>query len=117
MLADELDEVVVADAQAQQEAAREGLVDGAQRVGHRHGVAGVDVGDAGGDLDGAGALEQPGGRHERVTPDGLGDPERPVAQLLGFSDELHALRRGQLVEHPRPDADASQVDASHAHGP
>ena len=47
VVAHPVDEVLVAHAEAEQEPAGEGLLQRALGVGHRHGVTGVDVGDAG----------------------------------------------------------------------
>ena len=92
MFAEVLHQVLVADSDTQQEASRKRLLDGALSVGHRHRVAGVDVGDSGGGLDGGRALKQERGHHERVPSDRLGVPDRPEAQFLCFGREFDGVR-------------------------
>ena len=111
-----LHQLPMADPEPQEEAARMRLLDGALGVGHRHRVAGVDVGDARRDRDGVGALKQQGGHHERVPTDRLRNPNGAVAQLLHLSGEFNSTHRGHLVQHRGPDPDPSHVRVSGSHG-
>src|SRR5690606_11432246 len=75
----------------------------------------VDAGDARGELECRGALEQQRGVDERVAADGLGDPQRPEAQLLDQPGERGGVSGGHGVERPGPDAHSPQVHGGRAH--
>ena len=115
MLAHAGDEVAVADAEAEQEAAGERLGEGLLAGGHGHGVAGVDVGDAGGELELARGRQQDRRRDERVAADGLGHPQGTEAELLDDLRGALGLGGGEGVDAAVPDADAAEVDGGLAH--
>ena len=70
-----LDHWHVRDAKPQQEATVGLLVQSLVRVRRRHGVAGIDVGDAGCDDKIACAREQPGGKRNGIAPPAFGYPQ------------------------------------------
>ncbi|MBV9255247.1 MAG: hypothetical protein JO054_13530 [Actinobacteria bacterium] len=105
----------MAHAEAQEEPTRERLLQRTLGVGHREGVTGVDVGDAGGDLQLGRRAEQQRGGDERVAGDRLGDPQRGEPKLLDASGELLRLRRRDGVQCARPDPNSSDVDRLSSH--
>ncbi len=113
---DPIDEMGVADTQAQQEPPGERLLQGALGVGHGDGVAGVDVGDAGGHLQCRRGRQQQGGGDERVAAHGLRDPQRREAEGLEVEGGLLGVGRRDAVERPRPDTDAAEIECLVPHG-
>jgi hypothetical protein len=104
------DEAEVANPDAEQEAARERLLEGSLRVGHGHGVARVDVGDAGRDFDRGGSAEQQRRSDEGIPPEPFGDPQRREAEVLERGRGAPRVLRRDTVEGGGPDAHPSEVD-------
>ena len=73
-------------------------------------VAGLDLGDAGGDAQCRGGVEHVRRRHECVPPRRLRAPDARPAQRLELDDDLADAARGVLVEQRGPQSDASDVD-------
>jgi hypothetical protein len=104
-----LDHRLMAHAQPEHEPPRERLGDGLPAPGHRHRVASVDLRDAGADRDAVRPLEEEGGVHERISADGVRDPDGAVPELLELGRDLACPRDGLEVEGERPDADPAEV--------
>ena len=124
MVAHPVDQVVVAHAQAEQEAAGEGLLQAALGVGHGDGIAGVDVGDARGDRDPARRGQQDGGVDERLLVHRrLAEPERRIAELLDLGGGialggggLQSEQRQPHTDPPEPAAEPIVVGRVDGHG-
>ena len=101
------DQMSVRDAHPEHEAAAAHLAGGeAQRV-HRHRIARIDVGDAGGEGDARRMSSEVGDRHERIAADGLGQPQCFVAPRL----DARGIGRGLRSRHPvhvGPDSESPQ---------
>ena len=82
----------VGDPEAQDEAVARLLGDRALGLHHGPGVPVVDVGDARGEHERVGAVGQMGDVGERVPPQGLGQPQRAVAERFQSLRELDGLR-------------------------
>jgi hypothetical protein len=74
------DEMAVRHADALYEAAAGRFADREPERVHRHRIARVDVGDAGGEDEAARVLAEIGDQRERIAADRFGQPERRVAQ-------------------------------------
>ena len=87
------DEVLVRDAQAEDETVGRELGGRLPERFHGHCIAGVDVRDSGGEDHAFRAGREESDLCEGVAPDGLGDPERRVAPVLTALDEVDGVRR------------------------
>src|SRR5690606_17500543 len=84
-------------ADPQHEAAAALLRHRVRRLDHRTGVAVEDVRDAAGEHQRAGVRREVRGVGERVPTEGLGQPERAVAQRLDLLRDLDRDRRAHPV--------------------
>ena len=109
VLAQPLDEVVVADAEAEQESAGVGLGQRLLAAEHGHRVTGVDVGDARRQTQARGGRQVVGGGDEGVPAHGLGDPQGRVAERLQLPAGVLDHGGGMAVERAAPDADGADV--------
>jgi len=99
----------VADADAEEEASRMGLVECLLARRHGHRIARPDVGDPGGHDQPACAREQQTGVREGLAAQGLRDPQRAVPERFDLARRLlRACGRLQL-QGEGPDPDASDV--------
>ena len=94
----------MADADAEHKAARKLLAEGLRAVGHRHRVAGVDVGDAGRDDHMLGSAEQQSRvNHDLLAAEALGHPDGRVTKLLEPGRRGGLVRGRQSLEREAPD--------------
>src|SRR5204862_5832547 len=83
------------------------LLDGA----HRHRIAGVDVRDAGGELQTLGARRQIAEQGEGIAADRLRQPERRVPERLDPLHECGGLAGAHQIEEG-PDAETAELHAA-----
>ena len=81
-------------------------------------VAAPDVDDAGAEVDRVGLAGQQRKQRDRLPPDGLRDPERPIAELLGppcVGDRIRCCEGVEMSPDARADRGraASSTDPSH----
>ena len=103
-------QVLVTDAETEQEPSRERLVQGVHGGVGRQRITAVPVDDAGRDLDPRRRGHEQRGVHEGLPEHGLGDPDRSVAQLVELGGRLARHRGGHHVESTGPDAVGADVD-------
>ena len=99
---------LVGDSQPEEEPIARLLVETPLGIRHRHGVAGIDVGDARGDDETRGAREQPRRIDQHIAAAALGRPKRLVAALLEALREGQRLGRRKAVQS-RPNAELAEV--------
>jgi hypothetical protein len=108
VLAEAGDEMLVRDAEPQHEAPAGELGQRLLDRAHRHRIARVDVGNAGGQQEPLGARRQVAVECERVASDRFGNPQRRVAERLDAARERRRLVGRQEVQEG-PHAEASEI--------
>ena len=111
VVAAQLDERRVADADAEDEPARPRFGEGPAAVRHRGRVAGPDVGDAAGDHEPLGRGQVDGAPAECLLGESFAVPEGAVAESLHLAHELALDGRGLAVDRTGEDPDPTGIDA------
>ena len=102
------DRRLMAHTDAEQEPIGEGFGDGLPAGLHGHRRTSVQTRDTRGEDQFVGGRQEQGGRRERFTTHGFGNPHRREAQLFDLCSELLGFAHGLNIELERPESEFSE---------